>query len=93
MKQKDKFIIMLIGAILILLILTWAPWLDNKEIYDKVLEAKAHKDGTYGWVVYPNGTKRYELICDYEVHYAPLGRWVASCEGGYYVTFWGQIIP
>jgi len=23
----------------------------------------------------------------------PFGRWVASCEGGYYVTFWGQIFP
>lgn len=30
------------------------------------------------------------LICDYKVMWAPLGRWVASCEGGYYVTFWGK---
>jgi len=32
------------------------------------------------------------LICDYNVMWFPFGRWVASCEGGYYVTFWGKPI-
>ncbi len=73
-------------------LLLWAPWINDKEIHDKVFKEKAHKDGTYGLVVYPNGTKRYELICDYKVMWAPFGRWVASCEGAYYVTFWGAII-
>jgi hypothetical protein len=50
-------------------------------------------DGTMGWVDYPNGTKKYELICDYNVMWTPFGRWVASCEGGYYVTFWDKIFP
>ncbi|MCD6590920.1 MAG: hypothetical protein J7K72_03020 [Candidatus Aenigmarchaeota archaeon] len=74
------------------MILTWAPWLDNQKIHDNVFQEKAHKDGTYGWVIQPNGSKSYELICDYKINYAPLGRWVASCEGGYYVTFWGEIV-
>ena len=81
------------SAILLTLVLTWAPWLNDKEIHDKVFQKKAHKDGTYGQVIYPDGTEKYELICDYNVMLAPYGRWVASCEGGYFVTFWGQIIP
>ncbi len=32
------------------------------------------------------------LICDYKVMWFPFGRWVASCEGGYYVTFYGKIV-
>jgi hypothetical protein len=79
--------------VLLLGTLVWAPWLNNQEIHDRVFQEKAHKDGTYGWVIYPDGTKKYELICDYKVMWAPFGRWVASCEGAYYVTFWGQIIP
>jgi hypothetical protein len=67
--------------------------LDSKEIHDRVLREKADKDGTMGWVVYPNGTRVYDLICDYKVTWLPFGRWVASCEGGYYVTFWNMILP
>ena len=79
-------------ALLLLLLTLWAPWLNAKEIHDKVFKEKAHKDGSYGWVIYPDGSKRYELICDYKVMWAPFGRWVASCEGAYYVTFWGKIL-
>ncbi len=39
------------------------------------------------------GIKNGVLICDYKVHWFPFGRVVVSCEGAYYVTFWGQIIP
>jgi len=93
MKRNTKIIIIvLIAFMLISFILTWAPWLDDEEIHDRVFREKAHKDGTYGWVIYPNGTKQYELICDYKLSYFPYGRWVGSCEGAYYVTFWGQII-
>lgn len=31
-------------------------------------------------------------MCDYNVMWFPFGRWVASCEGGYYVIFWGKPI-
>jgi len=74
-------------------LLAWAPWMDEQAVHDRVFQEKANIDGTMGWVVYPNETKRYELICDYKVSWMPFGRWVASCEGGYYVTFWGKIIP
>ena len=75
-----------------LFVLAWAPWLNDKEIHDRVFQEKAHKDGTMGWIIYPNGTKKYELICDYNVMWFSFGRWVASCEGGYFVTFWGKIL-
>jgi hypothetical protein len=77
--------------IVVILILAWAPWIDDEEIHDRVLRERAHIDGTMGWLTQPDGSKVYTLICDYEVHWAPFGRWVASCEGGYYVTFWGEI--
>jgi len=89
--KNVKFIIAVV--ILVLLILCWAPWLNDKEIHDRVFQEKAHIDGTMGWIVLPNGTKEYTLICDYNVMWFPFGRWVASCEGGYYVTFWNQILP
>jgi hypothetical protein len=89
--RKSQFLVLL-GFVFILL-LAWAPWLNDEEIYDKVFQDKAHIDGTLGWVTYPNGTSRYTQICDYQVRWLPFGRWVASCEGGYYVTFWNQIIP
>lgn len=90
MKKNTKIILVL--ALLVLMLLAWDPWIDNQAIHDRVFQEKAHKDGTMGWVIYPNGTKQYELICDYKVMWFPFGRWVASCEGGYYVTFWGKIL-
>ncbi|MEM2842102.1 MAG: hypothetical protein QW201_02225 [Thermoproteota archaeon] len=96
-------------ALLVLAMLAWAPWLDNKEIHDMVLREKGKLDGTiqpidkvvaseealrdmmeYSRI---HGITDGILICDYKVMWLPFGRWVASCEGGYYVTFWGQILP
>lgn len=74
-------------------LLLWAPWLDGHELQDRVLREKAEKDGTMGWVIMPDGSSEYTLICDYKVTWAPFGRWVASCEGGYFVTAWGAIVP
>ena len=88
---KNRRIILfliLLGVIL----LFWAPWMDKQVIHDKVFQEKAHKDGTMSWVTQPNGTREYTLICDYNVMWFPFGRWVASCEGGYFVTFWGKMI-
>lgn len=77
-------IIIVTSTLLILLLLAWAPWLDNQAIHDKIMREKAKIDGT----IDRNGN----LICDYNVMWAPFGRWVASCEGGYYVTFYGEIL-
>ncbi len=64
-KRNTKTIIVgLISFVLISFILTWAPWLDNKEIHNRVFQEKSHKDGTMGWVTQPDGTKEYTLICD-----------------------------
>ncbi len=32
------------------------------------------------------------VICDYNVMWAPFGRYVVSCEGGYFVNFYGKIL-
>ena len=77
---------------MILSLFAWSPWMDNKVIHDKVFKEKAHIDGTMGWIIQPDGSKEYMLICDYNVIWFPFGRWVASCEGAYFVTFWGTIL-
>lgn len=90
MNNNTKIIFIL--TLMALFLLIWAPWMDTQAIHDKVFQEKAHKDGTMGWVIKPDGTREYTLICDYNVMWFPFGRWVASCEGGYFVTFWGKII-
>lgn len=75
-----KIIVIALLASIIIFILTWAPWLDNEKISLDVYKIRAHLDGTS------------KTDCKYNVMIAPLGRWVASCEGGYYVTFWGTIL-
>lgn len=79
MKKNTKII--LISSLLIVLLLAWAPWMDDKVIHDKVFEERAKIDGTID-------RQTGELICDYNVMWFPFGRWVASCEGGHFVAFW-----
>lgn len=82
MARNKKIIITIIVAVVA--ILAWSPWLDNQSLHDKVFEERAKIDGTID--EYTN-----ELICDYNVRWVPFGRYIASCEGGYFTTFWGQI--
>lgn len=86
LKSKKRSIRIVAFAIfLIFLLLAWAPWMDNQAIHDMVFEERAGIDGTID-------RETGELICDYEVVWAPFGRWVASCEGGYFVTFYGELL-
>lgn len=71
--------------VVILLLLFWAHWLNDQEIHERVFKEKASIDGTIN-------KETGEQICDYSVRWTPFGRWVASCEGGYIVTFYGQLI-
>lgn len=80
MKKYAKII--MIAAVLFLLLLAWAPWIDNQALHDRIMQERARIDGTID-------KQTGELICDYSVMWAPFGRWVASCEGGYFVTFLG----
>jgi hypothetical protein len=91
--MKRNANIVIIAGLSILFLLVWAPWMDNQAIHDKIFQEKAHKDGTIGEVININGTKETRLICDYNVMWFPFGRYVASCEGGYFVTFYGKIFP
>ena len=72
-------------AMLALLLLAWAPWMNNWAIHDKVFEERARIDGTID-------RQTGEVICDYNVMWFPFGRMVGSCEGGYFVTFWGKVL-
>jgi len=101
--------LLLILYVMGLLLLAWAPWLDDKEMHDRILKEKGRVDGTIvsiesivadeealkEMIEYSeaHGVTGGILICDYKVMWAPFGRWVASCEGGYYVTFYGQVVP
>ncbi|KKT86303.1 MAG: hypothetical protein UW85_C0003G0002 [Parcubacteria group bacterium GW2011_GWA1_Parcubacteria_45_10] len=59
--------------------------MDNKAIRNRVFDERAKIDGTID-------KQTGELICDYDVTWLPFGRYVASCEGGYFVTFWSKIL-
>lgn len=70
----------LIGIILLLAlaaVLTWSPWLDEHKIKEDVYNDRAVVDGTAA------------AGCDYKVQRMFLGRWVVSCEAGYFIPFWG----
>ena len=82
--EKNKKLILIIG-LLAIIILAWAPWMNKQKLHDKVFEERARIDGTID-------RQTGELICDYNVIWFPFGRMVGSCEGGYFVTFWGKIL-
>jgi len=82
---KGSRAIMTGSALLLLLFFAWAPWIDDQTVHDVVFQERAWIDGTID-------KRTGEVICDYRVSWAPFGRWVASCEGGYFVAFWGSII-
>lgn len=83
MGNNMKIIAIILTIIGVSAILTWSPWLDEKEIHDRVLREKGRIDKTID--------DKGNLVCDYQIMKAPFGRWVVSCEGGYFVTFWGKI--
>jgi hypothetical protein len=83
-RNKGRYCI-IIGIVVVLFLLAWAPWMDNQAVHDGVFREKAWIDGTIDKAT-------GELICDYKVVWFPFGRWVASCEGGYFVTFYGDIL-
>ena len=68
-----------IGIVIILLV-AWAPWMNNEELKNTMISVKSVIDGTNN------------AGCEYSVRWVPFGRYVASCEGGYFVSFWGRIV-
>ncbi len=95
----------LVFAASVLLVLLWAPWLDDGEIRERILKERGRVDGTVVPLEVFENTSEFQrllersremgvengiLLCDYRVMWFPFGRYVASCEGGYYVTFWGE---
>jgi hypothetical protein len=81
---KKSIKIILLVVLLVFLVLAWAPWMNNKKIYDQVLKEKGKIDGTID-------KETGDMICDYEVQWIPFGRYVASCEGSYEVMFYDNL--
>ena len=107
-KVKNNFIFFIILFQLIFLITAWASWMDDQKIHEKVLQEKGWIDGTIQPIENILSSEVLQqliedsrdagifdgiLICDYNVIWAPFGRWVTNCEGGWYVTFYGDIYP
>ena len=58
--------------------------MDEQSVHGKIMMERGPVDGTL------LSGQPGDAVCDYEVMWAPFGRWVASCEGGYYVPFWAS---
>jgi hypothetical protein len=82
--MANRTVKIIIGIATIIVFLAWAPWLDTKSVHDRVLMEKGRIDHTIN--------EKGNMVCDYGVMWIPFGRYVASCEGGWFVTFWGQIL-
>lgn len=76
--------VIIVSIIIIVVFLTWAPWINNQSVHDWALQNWGKIDGTID--------KNGNLVCDYKVMWMPFGRYLASCEGGYYRPFW-RLIP
>lgn len=74
--NKKAIIIIVVSA---LVLLATAPWMNNKSIQNDILQKYGKQDGSID--------KNGNLFCDYEAMWLPFGRWVVSCEGGYFVPF------
>jgi hypothetical protein len=83
--MERREILVVVAPFVVLLMLVVAPWMDSQAVHDLVLEEKGRKDGTID--------SEGNLICDYNVMWVPFGRVALSCEGGWFVTFWGWILP
>jgi hypothetical protein len=58
MRIKVKLVLAL--TLLILLVLAWAPWMDDDAIHDQVFEERARIDGI-------TDKQTGKVICDYKV--------------------------
>lgn len=77
-----KKILIGLSVILLLVVVAWAPWMDNDSVQNFVVNAYGTKDGTvqYG-----------KVVCEYSVRWVPFGRLAVSCEGGHFVPFWIKV--
>ncbi|MFH0835120.1 MAG: hypothetical protein V1881_02160 [Candidatus Micrarchaeota archaeon] len=81
-----KKIEILVLVFLFLILLAWAPWMDEKALHDRIFAEHGLTDGSVN-------KQTGELVCDYDVSWLPFGRYIGSCEAGYYVTFYGSELP
>ena len=72
--------VVIIVTIVLLFFIFLAPGMDREVVRDIVID----NDNGRGAQIPPG--------CDYQVFWAPFGRWAASCENGHYVLFPGFIL-
>jgi hypothetical protein len=58
--MRIKVKLVLASTLLLLLVLAWAPWMDDDAIHDQVFEERARIDGT-------TDKQTGKVICDYKV--------------------------
>ncbi len=75
--------LLIIVVLVAVSLLAWCPWIDEEFVKNRVSQQANFAD------------QHKNLGSKPEVHvfYAPFGRWVTTIEGGWFVTFWGEVIP
>lgn len=80
--MKTKTVIIAVLSVLVISLLAWAPWVTDDYAKNKVIEK----------VGFPNpvvGLEDDESLC---VTWIPFGRFAATYEHGWFVTFFGAVI-
>lgn len=82
MMKTNKNILIGIGIIILIGLLAWAPWITDDYAKNKVIE----KEG------FPNTVAGLEDEISMGAAWIPFGRFVATYEHGWFVTFYGGVI-
>ena len=80
MENKTKAIT--IVAILLIVVLAWAPWISDEYVLNKVKANSNFKSQ------HPSGIENSEI----NVFWLPFGKGVATYEGLWYIPFFGFVI-
>jgi len=83
MKRNTKIILIL--AIVLLLLLAWAPWITDDYARNKVmLDSQFIKIHGLG-----SGQENPEIT----VGWFPFGRWITTYDASWFVSFYGSVFP
>ena len=66
--------------LIVVLLFAWAPWMNNAIVKEEFL------------TVHPELRGFYDECPEPYVLWVPFGRWVGNCEGGWIMSFWGEIL-
>jgi len=87
-KPKTKIAIVL--ALFVAFMLAWAPWITDSYAVSKVVEKLGGPETRFNYLGQDMAVKDVPT----EVHWLPFCRYVTfPSEAGWFVTFWGSVIP